>query len=335
MDKDQDGKKFKLTTKENIMNVKSNKNKIMTSKFFTPMPAIPSIELRPKKTVLTKKMGKSREMYRDRIICSEEVSRKKLKLDKEKTEIIARRPDEETSKSPESDEEFFEKIRQKCESDKAKGLLVQGSQQKKVKKIKKLFSDDCVKLMNKFKEACKNSLPADNATKIPKFNSTENSEPNENSLDNFSIQTNYPSEVFNINNSAYQNNLKIPDSSTFTISSPSFYNDQEFLTELERDKLMSDLEYNLETPSLHNQLLSFSSVKTPEMSPKMRTASNFPKFSIPQFSIDDTRNDESFPLTPFRVPSPIFNNIHDNNNSSINYFEYSMGAKRSKKFFEK
>ncbi|XP_074109907.1 uncharacterized protein LOC141534448 [Cotesia typhae] len=324
MDKNLDGKKFKLMTKENIMNVKSNKNKIMTSKFFTPMSAIPSFDLRPKKSVLTKKIGKSREMYQDRIICSEEVSRKKLKLDKEKTEI-AKKVDEAPSKSPESDEEFFERIRQKYESDKAQGILVEGSQQKKVKKVKKLFSDDCIKLMNKFKEACKNPSPADNATKIAKFNSSENSKPNENSLDNFSIQTNYSSKVCNINNNAYRDDLKIPDSSTFTLNSPSFYNAREFLTNLERN-----------TPSLHNQLLSFASVEAPEMSPKMRTASNFPRLSTPQFPIDDTISIESFPSTPFSIPSPIFKNIHDNNNNNhTNYFEYPMGAKRSKYFFEK
>lgn len=101
-----------------------------------------------------------------------------------------------------------------------RGILVEGSQQKKVKKVKKLFSDDCVKLMNKFKEACKNPSSADNATKIAKFNSSENSKPNDNSLDNFSIQTNYSSKIFNMNNNDYQDDLKIPDSSTFTLNSP-------------------------------------------------------------------------------------------------------------------
>lgn len=67
----------------------------------------------------------------------------------------------------------------------------------------------------------------------------------------------------------------------------------------------------------------------------MRTASNFPRLSTPQFSIDDTISVESFSSTPFSIPSPIFKNIHDNNNSHTNYFEYPMGAKRSKYFFEK
>ncbi|XP_057329116.1 GATA zinc finger domain-containing protein 8-like [Microplitis mediator] len=255
-----------FNVKENLHKIKKrNKEKLVASKFFTPVENIQKFKMPDKKPVMTKNLKKSREMYRDKIISSEEVSRKKIKLDKEKTAVASRA--DVAAGNAENEEEFFEKLKLNYERDKAQGLLTERFHQKKVvKKVKKLFNDDCVKLMNNFKDARKNVYENDktcsgdsNVRSLPGHQPATDDKSNESSADNYSTKNNYPK--MNIKNNSYVNffspipeyqKLSGPSTSSFSfLSEPNIS-----FSDIEKDNFMMNLTENSRSINLPSQITS-------------------------------------------------------------------------------